>query len=379
MTNEELLDRELSDRSQSDKAFAKLVSGLRPLVEAKLKSKYNDKWERQVHRIGNNSANLNDPLCLLWTLNNNWQLFSNAFPHRRDAPTGKELVWDLKEYRNASAHLNPNFTTQDKEKAIDNIVKLLELVVPRTPAIEEAISRVSEIIKENLLKKMQALDSRIASVIPVLDATAVAVFQPTSALEPDPGTPPRVVSDIEKELLALEKIVSSKPLTVPKPPVPAPDQIVAESTPQTVQPTPENTGLTAEVQQLKEEATSKPVETSTPIEIGTKAELRVEIQPPTGSSKWWLLQIYDGGMLIGSYERSYTEEGANEKIPEVYCSATELRQAYKDNGNTPFVVRWNGTAIGKEGKRGVKQIKKDASNTGKILGEIPRDCFRKTK
>ena len=177
MTNEELLERQIGDRNQSDRAFAKLVSGLRPLVEAKLRSKYNDKWERQVHHIGNNSANLNDPLCLLWTLNNNWQLFSNTFPHRRDAPTGKELVWDLKEYRNASTHLNPNFTTQDKENAIDSIVKLLELVVPRTSVIEEAISRVSEIIKENLLEKMQALDSRIASVIPASDPTVFEVLR----------------------------------------------------------------------------------------------------------------------------------------------------------------------------------------------------------
>jgi hypothetical protein len=56
-------------------------------------------------------------------------------------------------------------------------------------------------------------------------------------------------------------------------------------------------------------------------------------------------------------------------------AADELRKAYTKNGEKPFIVRWNGSAIGLDGKKGVKQIKDE--KTGELLGEFPKCCFRK--
>jgi hypothetical protein len=220
---------------------------------------------------------------------------------------------ELKEYRNIAFHSDPKFTTQEKDKAIDNVFKLLDRVVPRTPAIEEAISCISELKKENLLKEIQELDNSILPTGPKSDEVDTV--------------------DRQKKL---EAGVSDIDVTPPPPPPPLP--------------------------------------------VG---DLRVD-RVQSANGVWWLLQIYDGDTLIGSYERSHTESEAKEKEIEILwpnnpdkrnIAAAELRKAYAKNGEKPFIVRWVGSAIGQDGKKGVKQIKDE--DTGELLGEFPKCCFRK--
>ncbi len=352
MTNEEMMDRQANDRYQSDRAFVKLVSVLRPLIEAKLKSKYSDGWEKHVHCIGSEQANLNDPLSLLWTLIKNWPLFSSSFPNiAKGQTTGRDLVWDLKElwglkdYRNDSTHYNPDFKTSDKDKAIDDMIKLLESIVPSTSDITKAISRIIEIKKESLLKEIEVLDNRILSTDPKLVEIDVVELDKVPRLEVKANADDEQPSTSQKAQIEDQH----------------PDQSSYI-----------NEKLKKGKEKLEDMVSGPGV--PLPITLPSKDKLRVVIEPPNEKSKKFMLQMYDtDGVYIGSYETSSSEEQALKKEPEIYRAQAELLSAFQKNGKQPIVAEWND-----ENKE--KRIKAKRGSTGIVLGTIPeRHWWTKNK
>lgn len=112
---------------------------------------------------------------------------------------------------------------------------------------------------------------------------------------------------------------------------------------------------------------AEPIAAQVPVHSG---ELRVEIMDDP-NSKWILLHLFDGDVFIGNYEKSTTKEQAEKKRVEIPCATAELRKAYKDNGEKPFIVEWNG-------KTREKRIKSEGTTSDTILGLIP-ECYWWTK
>ena len=100
--------------------------------------------------------------------------------------------------------------------------------------------------------------------------------------------------------------------------------------------------------------------------VGRRLSVEPTVLSNTDHRLSYRLDIYDGDVLIGEYERCNTAVHIERKRQEVQCAAHVLRAVYAQHG--PFTVRW----VGERGRRR-KEIR--ASGDGRVLDHIPRECW----
>jgi hypothetical protein len=139
-----------------DNALDSLITGLKPFVEHELQNKYGLNWEDRVSRMPGRKPNLNDPSALLGTmLSQWWDVFQDSLGHK-----GKNLVGELKEWRNAPAHRD-QLNHEDVIRSLDSMSRLLELVVP-IHKTEKVVTSLQELKSRKLELELQRLEHLIS-------------------------------------------------------------------------------------------------------------------------------------------------------------------------------------------------------------------------
>ena len=99
--------------------------------------------------------------------------------------------------------------------------------------------------------------------------------------------------------------------------------------------------------------------TYTPPITSASTALRVQVSPPDHSHRFYRLEIYDGDLLLGEYERCTSETHIQRKIGEVLAASSALKAAYAAHGR--FSVSWNGTSRTKDIRTAL----------GQVIGHVP--------
>lgn len=249
-----------------------LDQSLQVYVENRLKHRYGDKWYECLHtniRIQGDKVQW-DTQAILNTMIKQW----NDTFQAELGYSGRNLVGELKEWRNAVAHRSPlkPITSDDAYRAVDTIWRLL-------------------------------------SLIPLPEAQEV-----------------RAIRDV----------------------------LQAQNSPQHVQ-----------------QDIPKPVQHD--LEPRQQVQGSYTIKKVKSTATLYNLEIYDGDVHIGDYERS-GENTFDEKSAEAIQAADYLKECYLEHG-CKIAVRWN---VNRKEIREYQPNRSDPGSNSRVLGEIPKRFWRKS-
>ena len=149
-------DNQSQNWRELDNTLDNLTISLRPFVKRELRNKFGQNWEDKVSRIADHQPNLNDPSVLLKTMYAQWwDVFHESLGHN-----GKNLVGDLMNWRNVSAHRSP-LSQEDVTHALGTMIRLLEQIatLQRTDEIVANLQQLKSRKQELELQRLGHLIS----------------------------------------------------------------------------------------------------------------------------------------------------------------------------------------------------------------------------
>lgn len=146
------------------RALTLLGQGLAPFVERECRSKWGDAWVQQLvgaaQNAGVGKVNTSDPSFLLKAMADAWQtVFRHVLGHAE-----RSYVSEIREFRNAWAH-QTTFSTDDAERALDSIRRLLLAVSAADEALE--VDRMRQELRRVQFAEQARQTQRKAAVAPV--------------------------------------------------------------------------------------------------------------------------------------------------------------------------------------------------------------------
>ncbi len=141
-----------------------LGQGLAPFVERECKAKWGDRWLQRLAsaspEAGVGKVNTTDPSFLLKAMGDAWQpVFRDVLGHAE-----RSYVSEVREFRNAWAHQS-TFSTDDAERALDSIRRLLLAVSAADEALE--VDKMRQELRRTQFAEQARHTQRKAAVAPV--------------------------------------------------------------------------------------------------------------------------------------------------------------------------------------------------------------------
>lgn len=146
------------------RALGLLGKGLAPFVEREARAKWGDEWVQRLvgaaSSAGVGRINTSDPSFLLKAMADAWQpVFRDVLGHAE-----RSYVSEIREFRNAWAHRD-TFSTDDAERALDSIRRLLLAVSAADEALE--VDRMRQDLRRVQFADQARQTQRKAAVAPV--------------------------------------------------------------------------------------------------------------------------------------------------------------------------------------------------------------------
>lgn len=155
----------LTNHERVGKALTILGQGLAPFVERECRAKWGDVWIQQLLGASpgasmGKAVNTADPSFLLKAMADGWQpVFRHVLGHAE-----RSYVSEIREFRNGWAHQDA-FTTDDAERALDSIRRLLLAVSAADEALE--VDRMRQELRRVQFAEQARQVQRKAAVAPV--------------------------------------------------------------------------------------------------------------------------------------------------------------------------------------------------------------------
>jgi predicted AAA+ superfamily ATPase len=160
-----------------------LGQGLAPFVERECKSKWGSEWVQRLAGASPGAGvvklNTTDPSFLLKAMSDAWQaVFRDVLGHAE-----RSYVSEVREFRNAWAHQS-TFSTDDAERALDSIRRLLLAVSAADEALE--VDKMRQELRRTQFAEQARQTQRKAAVAPVEGQPAVGLKPWREVVTPHP-------------------------------------------------------------------------------------------------------------------------------------------------------------------------------------------------
>lgn len=154
----------VTNHERVGKALSLLGKGLAPFVEREARAKWGDEWVQRLvgaaRGAGVGNVNTSDPSFLLKAMADAWQaVFRDVLGHAE-----RSYVSEIREFRNGWAHQDA-FSTDDAERALDSIRRLLLAVSAADEALE--VDKMRQELRRVQFAEQARHTQRKAAVAPV--------------------------------------------------------------------------------------------------------------------------------------------------------------------------------------------------------------------
>ena len=154
----------VTNHERVGRALTLLGQGLAPFVERECKAKWGDAWVQQLlgasPGAGAGKVNAADPSFLLKAMGDAWPtVFRHVLGHAE-----RSYVSEVREYRNSWAHQS-TFSTDDAERALDSIRRLLLAVSAADEAVE--VDKMRQELRRSQFAEQARQTQRKSAVAPI--------------------------------------------------------------------------------------------------------------------------------------------------------------------------------------------------------------------